>query len=146
MELFKQMTEQEYIKSRVDNQISWYSKKASTNKLLNLGTKSLIIAFSATIPLLAGVEFSAIAKNITLGVLGSLIAILSGLSGLLKFQEKWAEYRTTSETLKHEKILFQTNSGPYSEEVEAFKLLVTRIENLISKEHSAWSQYINKEN
>jgi hypothetical protein len=140
------MTEQEYIKARIDDQIKWYSEKASTNKLYNHWTKGLIILFSATIPLIAGLEFCSTIKNITVGILGSLIAILSGLSGLLKFQEKWSEYRTTSETLKHEKILFQTKTGPYSEDSNPFKLLVTRTENLVSKEHSAWSQYINKQN
>lgn len=140
------MTEQEYIKTRIDDQITWYSDKATINKLYNHWTKGLIIVFSATIPLIAGLESCSSFKNIILGILGSLIAIISGLSGLLKFQEKWTEYRTTSETLKHEKILFQTKTGPYNEEPEPFKLLVTRIENLVSKEHSAWSQYINKQN
>ena len=140
------MTEQEYIKTRIVDQITWYSDKATTNKLFNHWTKGLIIVFSATIPLVAGLEFCPTIKNIIIGVLGSLIAILSGLSGLLKFQEKWTEYRTTSETLKHEKILFQTKTGPYNEEVDPFKLLVTRTENLVSKEHSVWSQYINKQN
>jgi hypothetical protein len=140
------MTEEQYIKERIDDQIKWYSDKATTNKLLNHWTKGAIIVFSAAIPLLAGLEFCPGLKNVILGILGALIAILSGLSGLLKFQEKWTEYRTTSETLKHEKILFQTKTGPYHEEVEPFKLLVTRTENLVSKEHSAWSQYINKQN
>jgi hypothetical protein len=140
------MTEQEYMKSRIDDQITWYSKKATTNKRLNHWTKSLIIIFSAAIPLVAGLDFYPKIKNLSLGILGSLIAVLSGLSGLLKFQEKWTEYRTTSETLKHEKILFQTKTGPYNEEVESFKQLVTRTENLVSKEHSTWSQYINKQN
>ena len=140
------ITESDYIKNRLDDQISWYSRKASTNKAFHHWTKGLIIFFSAIIPLVAGIEFQHLIKNIILGILGSFIAILSGLSGLLKFQEKWTEYRTTSETLKHEKILFQTRTGPYDEESDSFKLLVTRIENLVSKEHSAWSQYINKEN
>jgi hypothetical protein len=140
------MTEEEYIKKRIDDQIKWYSDKATTNKLLNHWTKGIIILFSASIPFVAGIEFCSTIKNIILGGLGSLIAILSGFSGLLKFQEKWAEYRTTSETLKHEKILFLTKTGPYSEEQEPFKFLVTRVENLVSKEHSAWSQYINKQN
>jgi hypothetical protein len=139
------MTDQEYIKTRIDDQITWYSEKATINKLLNHWTKGFIIIFAAAIPLVAGLDFCSTIKNTVLGVLGSLIAILSGLSGLLKFQEKWTEYRTTSETLKHEKILFQTRTGPYSEDQEPFKLLVTRTENLVSKEHSAWSQYINKQ-
>lgn len=140
------MNEEQFIKSRIDDQIIWYSKKATSYKLFNYWLKGLIIVFSASIPLVAGLEFFYLLKNIILGVLGSLISILSGLSGLLKFQEKWTEYRTTSETLKHEKILFQTKSGPYSEVVEPFKILVWRVENLVSKEHSAWSQYINKQN
>lgn len=139
------MTEEEYIKTRIDDQIEWYSNNASTNKSLNHWSKGAIIVFSAAIPLLAGFDFCSELKNVILGLLGAFIAILSGISGLLKFQEKWTEYRTTSETLKHEKILFQTNTGPYSEETEPFKLLVTRTENLVSKEHSAWSQYINKQ-
>lgn len=139
------MTEDQYIEQRVDDQIKWYSNKATTNKLLNHWTKGAIIVFSASIPLIAGLDFNQIMKDLLLGALGILIAILSGLSGLLKFQEKWTEYRTTSETLKHEKILFQTRTGPYNGEEEPFKLLVTRSENLVSKEHSAWSQYINKQ-
>lgn len=139
------MTEKEYIEKRIDDQITWYSNKATRNKLLNHWNKGLIIVFSATIPLVAGITFCPTIKNIVLGILGTLIAILSGLSGLLKFQEKWIEYRTTTETLKHEKILFQTKTVPYNEE-DPFKLLVTRIESIVGKEHSAWSRYINKQN
>lgn len=139
------MNEEEYIKLRLDDQINWYSDKANINKTLNHWTKGLIIVFSATIPLIAGLEFCLTKKNIILGILGLLISILSGLSGLLKFHEKWTEYRMTSETLKHEKILFQTKTGPYSDDKEPFKLLVTRTENLVSKENSAWSQYINRQ-
>jgi len=140
------MKEEEYLKSRVDDQIKWYSDKASANKQLHHSTKGAIIIFSAAIPLIAGLDFDITSKNITLGLLGTLIAILSGVSGLLKFQEKWSEYRTTSETLKHEKMLFVTKTGPFDNAEEPFKILVTRVENFISKEHSAWSQYINKEN
>lgn len=139
------MTEQEYIKSRIDDQINWYSRKATINKLLNHWTKGIIIVLSSLIPLVAGFDCCCF-QNLILGILGALISVLSGISGLLKFQEKWAEYRTTSETLKHEKILFETKTGPYDGELEPFKQLVTRIENLVSKEHSAWSQYINKLN
>ena len=140
------MTEEEYIKERLDDQIKWYSKKATKNKLLNHWFKVLIIIFSATIPFIVGIDFIETLKNIILGGIGVVITILSGLSGLLKFQEKWIEYRTTSETLKHEKYLFQAKAIPYSEEKESYKLLVTRIEDMISREHSMWGQYINNKN
>lgn len=140
------MNEQEYIKTRLDDQITWYSNKATKNKLYNYWIKGSVITLSATIPLVAGTEFCSTIKNLILGILGSLIAILSGFSGVFKFQENWTEYRITSETLKHEKFLYQTKSGPYIEHPDSFNLLVTRIENLVSKENSIWSQYINKQN
>ena len=67
---------------------------------------------------------------------------------LEKYKEKQSRYQLmyNEATERNEKILFQTKTGPYSEEVEPFKLLVTGTENLVSKEHSAWSQYINKQN
>ena len=140
------MTEEEYIKERLDDQIKWYSKKATKNKSLNNWFKAFIIILSATIPFVVGTEFDETLRNIILSAMGVIITILSGLSGLLKFQEKWTEYRTTSETLKHEKYLFQAKAIPYSDEKEPYKLLVTRIEYIISKEHSMWGQYINHKN
>jgi len=137
------MTEEEYIKERLEDQIEWYSKKASKNKLYNNWFKTLIIILSATIPFVVGIEFNETVRNVVLSAIGVVITILSGLSGLLKFQEKWTEYRTTSETLKHEKYLFKAKAFPYCEEKEPYKLLVARIEDIISREHSMWGQYVN---
>jgi hypothetical protein len=55
--------------------------------------------------------------------------------------EKWIEYRTTTETLKHEKYLYFTNSLPYAND-DTFVLLVERVERLISKENSRWEDAI----
>jgi hypothetical protein len=140
------MIEQEYLITRIEDQIIWYDCKARVNKLLNNWSKGMIIFFSSIIPLFAGLDFCSNINSIILAIFGSIISILSGLSSLLKFQEKWTNYRTTSEILKFEKILYQTKTGPYNEEPEPFKLLVKRIENLLSTEHSAWSQYINNKN
>lgn len=140
------MDEKEYIKLRIDDQIKWYSDKAKANKCLYNWTKIAIIVFSAIIPLIAGLSFVDSAKDIILGLLGTIIAIIAGISGLLKFQEKWTEYRATSETLKHEKMLFLTKTTPYNKKDESFEILVTTVENLISKEHTAWSECINNEN
>ncbi|HFC76762.1 MAG TPA: DUF4231 domain-containing protein, partial [Candidatus Moranbacteria bacterium] len=47
------------------------------------------------------------------------------------------------ESLKHEKYLFLTKSEPYDID-EPFKLLVQRVESLISKENTNWSNYMKK--
>ena len=140
------MNENEYIEQRVNDQIDWYSQKSKINKNCHNWSKGLIITFSALIPFAAG--FISIETKwliYIIAILGFLISILTGISSLLKFQEKWIKYRTTSETLKHEKFLYLTKSGPYDNTDNAFKIFVNRIENLISKENSAWNQYINKD-
>ena len=141
------ITEEQYINDRIDSQIKWYDRKADTNKKLNVWIKSLIILFSAFISVFSGFGFGGhtTGKNIILGVLGASIAVLSGLSHLLKFQEKWAQYRASSEALMQEKMLFSTNSGPYDNQKDHFKILVPRVEGILNKENASWGKYINKE-
>lgn len=140
------MTEDDYLKLRLDDQIDWYSLNARKNKKLHYYSKAAIIIISSLIPLLAGIHFSGYYKDVIIGLLGASIAILTGITSLLKFQEKWSEYRMTAETLIQEKILFQTSTGPFSDEQDSFKLLVNRFESLLTREHNAWSQYINENN
>jgi len=46
------------------------------------------------------------------GVLGIIIAVISDVIGLYRFQENWVQYRTTSESLKHEKFPYLTKATP----------------------------------
>jgi len=78
-----------------------------------------------------------------LGISGAIVAILSGLVSLFKFQEKWTNYRTTSETLKHEKYMFLTKTSPYHEQ-DSLSTLVYRVESIISRENSDWNSFFNK--
>lgn len=139
------MDEEEYLKSRLDSQIDWYGKKSAINKKyfrlcqVILLVMAMLITLSGTFN---GQDFPFVAYLVPF--LGASIAVISGLLGLFKFQENWMEYRTVSESLKHEKYLFLTKSEPYHD-AKAFGLLVNRVENLISKENTNWSQYMNKE-
>ena len=140
------MSEQEYIQSRVDDQIAWYNKKSSINKKYYLRLKSLTIIFSILIPFATGYNSEdKLWVDYIIGTLGILIAIFTGLSTLHKFQDKWSNYRMTGEALIHEKYLFQTNSGSYSNHKEPFKLFVFKIENIINKEVISWGEYTSGE-
>ncbi len=140
------MKEEQYLNERLENQLKWYSNKSANNKMLHLWTQALVIIFSALIPFLAGfMETGPVYLNYIIGVLGMLVAILAGVSAMMKFQEKWVKYRTASETLKHEKFMYITRTGHYKGKGEHFNILVTRVENLISKENSLWSEYMSEE-
>ena len=134
------MTPDEYINERVDDQIGWYDQKSQRAQRWFKKVRAVEIIVAGTIPLFAGFGGGSTWSVIVVGVLGAVVAILASLLSLNQFQENWIEYRTTCESLRHEKYLFLTNAEPYNEE-DPFGLFVQRIESLISKENSAWSQY-----
>ncbi|MEW8323545.1 MAG: DUF4231 domain-containing protein [Candidatus Thiodiazotropha taylori] len=134
------MNEEEYISSRVDDQIGWYDKKSQKAQFWFKLLRGIEILSAAAIPIIAGFAKEPFPVTLVVGLLGALIAVITSIVSLNQFQENWTEYRTTCESLKHEKFLFLTNAEPYHEE-EPFRLFVQRAESLISKENSAWSQY-----
>lgn len=134
------MNDEDYISSRVDKQIAWYDRKSQGAQRWFKLLRGAEIVTAATIPLIAGFATEPFPVTLTLGILGASIAVISATISLNQFQENWTEYRTTCESLKHEKFLYLTKAEPYHEE-EPFRLFVLRVESLISKENSAWSQY-----
>lgn len=139
------MSPEEYIQQRVDDQIQWYSAKSGTNKKYYLWSKSMIIFLATLIPFISGFLSTEVEwPTYMVGTLGVLTAMLSGISSLFRFQEKWNEYRTTSEALIHEKFMFMTSSGQYENAKTPFIVFVNKIEHIISKEHSNWSEYITE--
>lgn len=138
------MDQEEYMKERVENQIDWYDKKSSFNQRWFKRLQVIAILSASTIPFLSGYssgEDEAI--RISIGILGLVVAIITAILSLYKFQEHWLEYRTTCESLRHEKYLFLTATVPYNSE-EPFPIFVQRVESLISKENTDWSQYMKK--
>jgi hypothetical protein len=137
------MTPDEYLKERVDDQIGWYSSKSQWNQRCFKILRVIELAFASMIPFLVNdIATDTSPLKLIVGSMGVCIAVISGLVSLYKFQENWIEYRTTAETLKHEKYLFLTKSPPYGNEGH-FHTFVERIESLISKENSVWARNIN---
>lgn len=138
------MNEEEYLQQRVYDQIDWYDRKSQWNQKWFKRLQVFQLVASVSIPFLSGyVELGGFWIKFSIGFLGVSIAGTVAIAGLYKFQENWIEYRTTCETLRHEKFRYLTKTEPYDSE-ERLPLLVERIESLISKENSNWSQYIKK--
>ena len=138
------MTEDEYLKNRLEAQIDWFDAKSVINKRWYRRCQ-LTQLIAASLITLSGIFIgeSFLHLRYLIPFLGAVIAIISGILGLYKFQENWLQYRTTSETLKHEKYLFLTRSEPFTG-TDSLKLLVERVEGMISKENTNWSQYMRR--
>lgn len=129
------ISESEYLSSRVDDQITWYSTKSTYCQTRHKALRILEVVAAALIPFLSAIGPAIPYNSWVVGCLGALIAVCAASSGIFKFHENWIQYRATSEQLKHEKYLFLARAAPYAES-DAFLVLVHRIEGLISKENS----------
>ena len=136
------MNQDEYLKLRVDDQINWYDNKSIASQKLFKRLRLIELICAACIPLLAGYATKADGIQYTIGAMGLIVAIITGILGLFRFQENWVEYRTTCESLKHEKYLYLTKCKPY-DSTDSFQLFVNQVEKLISTENSKWSQHIS---
>lgn len=141
------LTDSEYIKERLDDQIKWYSNKSSIFKRRHMIIEMYIIISAAIIPVLTLLHYyfgtnCLIIRHtdIIIAFLGVITAASAAYSKLNKLQENWLNYREVSETLKHEKYLYLANAGSYAQCENTFTLLVERCENIISHENLNWTQ------
>jgi len=130
------MTEQEYIEQRLDDQMNFFAQKSRKNKDNYIKIKVLVIILSACLPL--ATNYSDVPSFPTIiGLIGVVIAILSGLDALFNYHESWVNYRKVREALKREKFLYLTKAGPYQENA-TFQQFVVNIEAIISTENTEW--------
>lgn len=133
------MNIENYLVSRVDDQINWYDKKSASCQKKYKTTQTIEIILAASIPLLSAYSKDCIIIAILVGLLGAAIAVIESLTKLYKWHENWIEYRTTCELLRYQKYLFETKSTPYNTEPESIEnLFVRNIENIISSENNKW--------
>ncbi|UQD53811.1 DUF4231 domain-containing protein [Bacillus methanolicus] len=139
------MSEETYIQERLEDQINWYDKKSMHSQRLYKRLKGIVTILSASIPLFVGLitEFKFWATIVS--IIGVTITAIEGWLSLTKYHENWIEYRSICETLKHEKYMYLTKTGVYETE-NSFKVLVERVESIISKENVNWANLNNNQN
>jgi hypothetical protein len=124
------------IVERLEEQIGWYDRKSKSNMQWFKRIKMTEIVSAAIIPLLAASHLPRAA--VATGILGVLITVFEGTLQLNQYHENWIRYRSTCESLKHEKYIFLADAGPYSNVEKPRALLAERVEALVSQEHAKW--------
>lgn len=128
---------QDPIIQRLEDQITWYDTRSRSNMRWYKRIKISEIASAAVIPFLA-------ASNLphavfATGILGVLVTLFEGALQLNQYHENWIRYRSTCESLKHEKYIYLACAGPYPNVEKPRALLAERVESLISQEHAKWA-------
>ena len=125
------------IMERLEDQINWYDRKSISCMRWYKRLKISEIASAAIIPFLAA---SSIPRAVYVtGALGVLVTVFEGMLQLNQYHENWIRYRSTCESLKHEKYIYLANAGPYANVEKTRALLAERVESLVSQEHAKWA-------
>lgn len=137
------MTANEYLETRVHEQMHWMEQKSAHNQQWYKILKLIELVCAAAIPFLAGFYPVYSFFPLLTALMGVIIVISNGLQQLNHFHENWINYRTAIESIKREKFLFLSGASPYND-ADAFKLFVYNFENLLSNENKAWKLDIMK--
>jgi hypothetical protein len=137
------MTAEEYITNRLDSQIDWYNTNSMKHRKKYYWLKATEITLAAVTPFLVAYSNKNEWIQLLAGLFAIVIGIVAGLLIAFKYHEKWVQYRTTCESLLHEKYLYLTQSGVYAQN-PSFQLFVERVEYLTSKENSSWAMLVKQ--
>ncbi len=123
---------------RLEEQIEWYDARSARNQTWFKFLKVIVISCAALIPFISGMGMTFVPAWAP-GVLGVVIAVAEGMQQLNQYHANWIAFRSTCETLKHEKYLFLGKAGPYASSRDPQALLAERIESFVSQEHAKWA-------
>lgn len=137
------VAESDPIIQRLEDQIAWYDRKSQVNQRSYKRIKIAEIIAAAMIPFLAALSLPHI--TYVTGALGVLITVLEGMLHLNQYQQNWTAYRSTCESLKHEKFTYLAKAAPYAAVADPHALLAERIESLVSQEHAKWASVQQQE-
>lgn len=120
--------------ARLEDQIAWYDAQSTHHKRWFKWLKGAQLVMAAAVPVAASLDLA----GGLIGSLGALIVVLEGFQQLNQHQQNWVSYRSTCESLKHERHLYRAGAGPYVKASQPARLLAERTEGLVSQEHADW--------
>jgi uncharacterized membrane protein len=141
------MTQEEYIKDRVEDQIKWYGSKSSTcQKKYKIWQVIKVIAalLITTLSLWAEKDIFGIKMTYIVAILGAFIIFIESFVKIYDYKKLWVQYRMASENLNREKLFFETKSEPYNT-TEPFKIFVQNCEAIMQGENKGWEEVLAEE-
>jgi hypothetical protein len=121
--------------ARLEDQLRWYDRKSQAAQHAFKRVKVAQLLLAAGVP----VAVASSAPGVVTATLGGLVVVLEGIQQLYQWQTNWVLYRSTHESLNHEKFLYLAKSGPYSGS-QRHRVLAERVEGLVSQEHAKWTE------
>lgn len=123
----------EYVKNRFKESLLWYEKYAYIYRYKFILYSMVSIVLSSSIPLITLWEMDAfgLKNKVLIGIMSTLISIVSGYLFLREPKNKWYEYR------KHAELLKKLYSIKVIEELDDNNFL-KKLENILEIEGENW--------
>lgn len=138
----QKMSIEDYLSQRWQSQYEYHRKSAARNKRAFQTLRLVEIVLAAAIPFVNNIDSENLNESwwdLFVSFQAISITIIAGIMMLYKFHENWIDSRVITEQLKAEKVLFETQSGPYDRE-DAERRFIERIERILGNEVRDWSQ------
>lgn len=119
---------------RLEDQLAWYDGKSGTAQQAYKRTKVAQLVLAAATTVVAALS----APGWISAAFAGLILVTEGVQQLYQWQTNWVLYRSTAESLKHEKYLYLAHAGPYAGS-DPLLVLAERVEGIVSQEHAKWT-------
>lgn len=132
-----------FINDRAVSCLKWYIHKACSYRFLFYFCSMIALCAPLISSVIVGLSSSKSCSwsmpSIVTAALGVASSIATGILALFHAQEKWTRYRSASEYLKRELVLYKAGVGKYSED-NAQTLFLETIEEYMVNEHMEWRE------
>jgi hypothetical protein len=134
---FGKLTSEEYVSERINPQMNYYNKSATSAKKNYLRMRGLTVIGGALVPVLVNIDLPYM--HLLTTALSLMVVLFVSLETVYRYREQWTNYRTAEHNLSNEYFVFTGRSGAYAnlDESTAFTLFVNRVEQAIEAENSS---------
>ncbi len=119
---------------RLTEQLAWYDSRASSCQGAYRACKVATLIVAAVVPVVAALQV----QPAVTASLAAVVVVLEGVQQLYQWHTNWVLYRSTAESLKHERHLYLAAAGPYAGK-DRDRVLAERVEGMVSQEHAKWT-------
>lgn len=130
----------DYLEKRYYDQLKYYSSSSKKNQKRYKNIQWILIILSTVTTILAALpKTDHFDFKYLIVITAALVTILTSGLKTFQYQELWVNYRSFAEQLKPEIYYYNFSVGDYGKEgTDKESLFVSRVEQILSKEHTEW--------
>jgi hypothetical protein len=116
-----------------------YTRRNIVYKLATRANQVLILSLSTTTPVIISLSSNAFSHDIAIS-LSTLVAILSGIGQIFRFETEWINAKTARNALEREDVMYRARLGIYADVPQADRAFMQAVQEIIdnyTRSHSA---------